>query len=79
MNKKHEDLIDNRYRKFQKLGEGGYGRVTKCSLVAKENDKNTQDKFYAVKKYFLQRVIKYIKKKFYQQNYFLKQRNPNET
>jgi len=57
MNQKNDNFIDNRYRKIQKLGEGGYGRVTKCSLAAEENDPNKQNKFYAVKKYFLQRVI----------------------
>jgi len=56
MNRNHEDLIDNRYIKLQKLGEGGYGRVTKCSLAEEKNDPNKQNTFYAVKKYFLQRV-----------------------
>lgn len=56
MNKNNEDLINQRYRKLQKLGEGGYGRVTKCSLLEEENDPYKQNKFYAVKKYFLNRV-----------------------
>lgn len=54
-----QNLIDKRYKKIQSLGEGGYGRVSKCLLIDINSDKNKgtqEEKFYAVKKYFLHKV-----------------------
>ncbi len=57
-NDKEEDLINNKYKKIQKLGEGGYGRVSKCGLIQEETESHKNIKFYAIKKFFLQKVIK---------------------
>jgi hypothetical protein len=52
---KNYKVIADKYNKIECLGEGGYGRITKCSLV--NSEKNEENKFYALKKYFINRVI----------------------
>lgn len=47
-------LIGDNYKKLERIGEGGYGRVTKCSLV----NSTEEEKYYAIKKYFMNRVNK---------------------
>ena len=53
---KNYRVIGDKYNKIQCIGEGGYGRITKCSLV-NSNEENIY-KYFALKKYFINRVRK---------------------
>jgi hypothetical protein len=67
MRKNKDKIIAEKYNKIEFLGEGGYGRITKCSLVNsgtysdsntyKDSNINQENKYFALKKYFINRVI----------------------